>query len=284
MLLKVVYLLTCRTLGRAVLVFRSDRAKDAELPVLRHQNAVLCRHVGRMRYEPDDRAGSPALGRSLPRCARDPPGLAPQTGREEVQHEQSVLARPPADRPGVARLVVRLAKENPAWGHRRIHSELIKLGVTIAPSTVWEILFAAGIDPAPRRSGPTWRQFLCAQAAGIVAVDILHVDTVVLKRLYVLVFIEHGTRRMHLGGVTANPTGEWTVQQARNLALSLDERFADIKFLIRDRGIELYAPLPLCFPGHRHQDPAHRCSGPAHERGLRAPHRQPCAARSSTVS
>jgi hypothetical protein len=101
---------------------------------------------------------------------------------------------------------------------------------------VWEILRAAGIDPAPRRSDPTWRQFLHARAAGILAVDFLHVDTVLLRRLYVLVFIEHGTRRMHLGGVTANPTGQWTVQQARNLALSLEDRFEDIKFLIRDRG------------------------------------------------
>ena len=108
--------------------------------------------------------------------------------------------------------------------------------MTVAPSTVWEILHAAGIDPAPHRSDPTWRQFLHAQAAGILAVDFLHVDTVLRKRLYVLVFIEHGTRRMHLGGVTANPTGEWTVQQARDLALGLDERFAGIKFLIRDRG------------------------------------------------
>src|SRR5690242_5105302 len=110
-------------------------------------------------------------------------------------------------------------------GHRRIHGELAKLGVTVAPSTVSEILHAAGIDPAPRRSGPGWRQFLHAQAAGIVAVDFLHVDTVLLRRLHVLVFIEHGTRRMHLGGVTSSLAGEWTVQQARNLALSLDERF-----------------------------------------------------------
>ena len=143
--------------------------------------------------------------------------------------------RPPTI-PSVSRLVVRLAKENPLWGHRRIQGELTKLGVTVAPSTVWEILRAAGIDPAPRRSGPTWRQFLHAQAAGILAVDFLHVDTVLLRRLYVLVFIEHGTRRMHLGGVTASPTGDWTVQQARNLALTLGERFESIRFLIRDRG------------------------------------------------
>ena len=143
--------------------------------------------------------------------------------------------RPPAF-PGTARLVVRLAKENPPWGHRRIHGELTKLGIAVAPSTVWKILHAAGIDPAPRRAGPTWRQFLHTQAAGILAVDYLHVDTVLLKRLYILVFIEHGTRRMHLSGVTANPTGEWTAQQARNLGISLGERFEDIRFLIRDRG------------------------------------------------
>ena len=101
---------------------------------------------------------------------------------------------------------------------------------------MYEILRAAGIGPAPRRSGPTWRQFLHAQAAGILAVDFLHVDTVLLNRLYVLVFIERGTRRMHRGGVTAHPTGEWTVQQARNLSLSLGRQLEDMKFLIRDRG------------------------------------------------
>ncbi len=117
-----------------------------------------------------------------------------------------------------------------------VHGELTKLGVTVAPSTAYEILRAAGIDPAPRRAGPTWRQFLHAQAAGILAVDFVHVDTMLLTRLYVLVFIEHGTRRMHLAGVIAHPTGDWTVQQARNLALNLGERFEDFRFLIRDRG------------------------------------------------
>jgi putative transposase len=154
--------------------------------------------------------------------------------------------RPPTV-PSIARLVVRLAKENPLWGYRRIHGELTKLGLAVSPSTVWEILHAAGIDPAPRRSGPTWRQFLHAQAAGIVAVDFLHVGTVLLRRLYVLVFIEHGTRRMHLGGITANPTGEWTVQQARNLALTLDGRLEDFRFLIRDRGSNFTASFDAVF-------------------------------------
>jgi transposase len=116
--------------------------------------------------------------------------------------------RPPTVR-SIVRLVVRLAKENPLWGYRQIHGELAKPGVTISPSAVYEILRDAGIGPAPRRAGPTWRQFLHAQAAGILAVDFLHVDPMLLKRLYVLVFIEHGTCRMHLGGVTANPAGEW---------------------------------------------------------------------------
>ncbi len=119
--------------------------------------------------------------------------------------------------------------------------------MTVAPSTVREILRAAGIDPAPRRSGPTWRQFLAAQAAGILAVDFLHVDTVLLKRMYVLVFIEHGSRRMHLGGVTAHPTGDWTVQQARNLALTLGKRFENIKFLVRDRGSNFTASFNAVF-------------------------------------
>jgi putative transposase len=121
-------------------------------------------------------------------------------------------------------------------GYRRIHGELTKLGATVAPSTVYEILRSSGIDPAPRRDGPTWRQFLHAQAAGILAIDFLHADTALLDRLYVLIFTGHGTRRMHLGGVTAHPTGDWTVQQARNLAMNLGERFEDVRFLVRDRG------------------------------------------------
>src|ERR1019366_4872818 len=147
----------------------------------------------------------------------------------------------------IARVAIRLARENPLWGYRRIHGELAKPGATGAPPAVYEILRAAGIDPAPRRSGPTWRQFLHAQAAGILAVDFLHVDTVLLTRLYVLVFIEHGTRRMHLGGVTPHPTGAWTAQQAWNLAMTLDERFADFRFVIRDRGSNFTASFDAVF-------------------------------------
>jgi transposase InsO family protein len=244
-LLKIVYLLVRQVLGLAILMFRGDGAKEAELLVLRHENAVLRRYAGRVRYEPADRVWFAALARLLP-CGRWT-DIFPVTPATLVARHRKLAAgkydtssrhkpgRPPVVR-SIARLVVRLARENPLWGYRRIHGELTKPGVTVAPSTVREILRVAGIDPAPRRSGPTWRQFLHAQAAGILAVDFLHVDTVLLRRLYVLVFIEHGTRRMHLGGVTANPTGEWTVQQARNLALSPGERFQDIKFVIRDRG------------------------------------------------
>jgi putative transposase len=112
---------------------------------------------------------------------------------------------------------------------------LARLGYPIAASTVWEILHAAGIDPTPRRAGPSWRQFLAAPADAIIACDFLVVETVLLKRLYVLVFIEHGTRRQHLGGVTAHPTGAWAVQQARNLAMDLGDRLGTLRFLIHDR-------------------------------------------------
>jgi putative transposase len=255
-LLKIVYLLTCRVLGLAVLVFRGELAKDAELLVLRHENAVLRRHVGRVRFEAADRMWFAALARLLPR--RRWTEIFPVTPATLLAWHRKLVAkmydtssrrkpgRPPTVR-SIARLAVRLATENPSWGYRRIHGELTKLGLTVAPSTVWEILHAAGIDPAPRRSGPTWRQFLAAQATGILAVDFLHVDTVLLKRLYVLVFIEHGTRRMHLGGVTAHPTGGWTVQQARNLALTLDQQFEDIRFLIRDRGSNFTASFDAVF-------------------------------------
>ena len=255
MLLKIVYVLVRRLLSLAVLVFRGDRAKNAELLVLRHENAVLRRPVGRVRYEPADRVRLAALARLIPRTRWSdvfpvtPATLLARHRKLAAKKYDTSRQRAPGRPPAVRSIApCRPAGEGEsAVGHRRIHGELTKLGVRVAPSTVWEILRAAGIDPAPRRSGPTWRQFLHAQAAGILAVDFFHVDTVLLKRLYVLVFIEHGTRRMHLGGVTANPTSEWTVQQARNLSLTLGERFGDIKFLIRDRGSNFTASFDAVF-------------------------------------
>ncbi len=128
-----------------------------------------------------------------------------------------------------------MAAENPTWGHRRVQGELVRLGHRIAASTVWQILHDAGLDPAPGRSDPTWRQFLTVQARAVLAVDFLHVDTVLCRRIYALIAVEHGSRRAHLMGVTAHPTGAWTTQAARNLLMDLTDRATTIKFLLRDR-------------------------------------------------
>jgi putative transposase len=135
----------------------------------------------------------------------------------------------------VRELVVRLARENPAWGYRRIQGELVGLGVKLAASTVWAILKEAGIEPAPTRQGTSWAEFLRAQAASILECDFLTVDTLFLKRFYVLFFIELATRRVRLAGITTNPDGRWVTQQARNLLMQLDDEGIRPQFLIRDR-------------------------------------------------
>jgi putative transposase len=137
--------------------------------------------------------------------------------------------------------MLRLARENPTWGHRRIQGELAGLGYQTAASTVWKILHQAGVDPAPRRNGPTRRQFLTAQARSILACDVFTVDTVLLKRLYVLFFVELATRQVHVPGVTAHPTGAWVAQQARNLLMHLDEHIDRLRFLQRRRECNVVA-------------------------------------------
>ncbi|MFC9670024.1 integrase core domain-containing protein [Streptomyces sp. NPDC056949] len=223
-------------------VLRSRVAKDAEVLALRHENAVLRRQIARFRYEPADRIWLAALSRFVPR-ERWRQSFTVTSTTLLAWHRQLIARkwtftrhrRPgrPSTAPAVKQLVLRLARENSSWGAPRIQGELARLGYPIAPSTVWEILHEAGIDPAPQRSGPTWRQFLTAQAHGIIAADFL--DTISLKRLYALILIEHGTRRVHLAGVTVHPTAAWTVQQARNLAMAQGHRLESLRFLLRDR-------------------------------------------------
>ena len=141
---------------------------------------------------------------------------------------------PPARRPGA--LVLRLARENPEWGYCRIHGELAGLGVKVAGSTVWEILKASGIDPAPRRTGLAWSQFLRSQAEAILACDFFTAGLPGGTRAYVLAVMEHATRRIRILGVTLHPTGEWTAQQARNLLMDLSEQTQRVTFMIRNRG------------------------------------------------
>ena len=131
--------------------------------------------------------------------------------------------------------MVRLAKENPTWGYRRIHGELVGLGISLAPSSVWAILQRYDIEPSPTRSGPTWREFLGAQATTLLACDFFTVDTVLLRRLYVLFFIEHSSQKVYVTGVTASPTGHWVTQQARQPAWTIAESTIPARWLIRDR-------------------------------------------------
>ncbi len=153
------------------------------------------------------------------------PALAPRHRPPPLDRQvQARQDRRPATRRNIKALVLRLARENPGWGYRRIHGELAGLGVKIAASTVWEILKKAGMDPAPRRTAPTWPQFLRSQAEAILACDFFTADLLDGTQAYVLAVIEHATRRIRILGVTLHPTGEWTAQQARNLIMDLGEQ------------------------------------------------------------
>ena len=241
MAVRLLYLIFRQLVTWLSLLARSSRSKNAEILVLRHEVAVLRRQVSKPRLSWADRAVFAALSRLLSQAGRLHRIVTPATVLR--WHRDLVTRRwtQPRRRGGrstaseLRQLMLRLAWENPTWGYRRIHGELVGLGHQIAPSTVWSLLKRAGIDPAPRRSGPTWRQFLTAQAHSILATDFFCVDTVLLHRLYVLFVVEHATHRVHLLGITANPTGAWVAQQARNLLIDLDNRLAGFAFLIQDR-------------------------------------------------
>ena len=221
---------------------RQRTIREIEVVMLRHEVGVLRRQVARPALWPADRAVLAGLSRLLLAARRGRLFVQPETllrwHRDLVRQKWTYAHRRPG-RPGLpagtVSLVLRLANENPTWGYRRIHGELATMGVRLAPSSVWMILHRHGIEPTPRRSGPTWAEFLRAQATTLLACDFFTVDTVLLRRLYVLFFIELETRQVHLSGVTANPAGEWVIQQARNLSLDLTERSRSAKFLIRDR-------------------------------------------------
>jgi putative transposase len=237
-----VYLALRRSLELVMLCFRSAGATEIEILVLRHELAVLRRQHPRPHLQPADRALLAALSRLLPRIRWPIFLVRPETvlrwHRRMVArrwtYPSTSKGRPPAANE-VQQLVVRLARENPRWGYQRIHGELLHLGVRVSSSSIRRILRAHSVDPAPRRAATSWRSFLRQQATRLLAWDFFTVDTVLLRRVYVLFVIELASRQVHLAGVSAHPTGWWVAQQARNLMASLEDQGTVWKFLIRDR-------------------------------------------------
>jgi len=235
------YFVLRRILQLAALRFRSKEFKELEIVVLRHELAVLRRQVARPELRAADRIFLAAASRLLPRTSWRSFVVTPTTllrwHRRLVARRWTYpgrVGRPPIGGE-VRELVLRLARENPRWGYQRIVGELRGLGVAVSATTVRELLKNTGLGPASERAGLSWREFLRAQAHGMLAVDFFTVETVSLQRLYVLFFIELGSRRVHLAGCTTNPSGAWVTQQARQLAWVLAESSTPVRFLIRDR-------------------------------------------------
>jgi putative transposase len=236
--------LVVRLLTRVLVPPGADKAtKDLEILVLQQQLRVLRRTAGRPKFTPLDRVLLAAASRTLPRQRWTSLFLVtPQTllrwHRELVRHKWTYPntrkpGRPPLD-PEVVTLVLRMARENPRWGCVRISGELRKLGIRVSATTIRSLLRRGGLGPAPRRGGPTWMQFLKAQAEGIVACDLFTVETIWLKTLHVLFFIQLSTRQVTVAGVTARPDAAWVTQQARNATMDLNDRGVSISFLLRD--------------------------------------------------
>jgi transposase InsO family protein len=240
--------LAMRRLFRVLVGSSSVAALEVENAVLRHQLSVVRRTVKRPPLGRRDRLLLAVVSGYLPRDRWALFLVSPQTllrwhgelVRRKWSYRRRSPGRPPLD-PAVRELVLRLARENPRWGCVRIQGELRKLGVRVGATTIRSVLRRSGLGPAPRRGGPSWGEFLRAQAHGIVACDFFTVETVWLRTLYVLFFIEHGSRRVRLAGVTANPDGVWMRQQARNLAI--EEQLDEVRFVVHDRDAKFSGPF-----------------------------------------
>jgi len=261
MRLQFVFLLITRMTSWLRLSRREEAWKTAEILLLRHQFAVLQRQQPRRpNLDWADRALLTTLLAVIPKARRHglrllvTPDTILRWHRDIIRRRRaarSIRGRTgrPATRRNIRALILRLARENPGWGYRRIHGELAGLGVTVAASTVWEILKNAGIDPAPRRTAPAWSLFLRSQAEAIVACDFFTAALLDGTQAYVLAVIEHASRRIRILGVTLHPTGEWTAQQARNLIMDLGEQAHRVKFMIRDRGSDFTAAFDAVLAG-----------------------------------
>ncbi|MFI9274158.1 integrase core domain-containing protein [Kitasatospora sp. NPDC052896] len=247
MLLRLAYLTVTNAFAVLRLLSMSDRDKDVEILVLRHQLTVLERQLGadRVRFAPEDRALLATLLAPLTREVLRRLGLLVQPDtvlrwhRDLMKQRHARTCRP--KRPGrpptvrsIRVLVLRLVRENPSWGYRRVHGELATLGIKIAASTIWEILKAEGIDPTPNRSATTWADFLRSQADALLACDFIETVTLTGQRQFILAVIEHATRRVRVLGATAHPTAHWVGQVARNLVMDLEDTGATVNYLIRD--------------------------------------------------
>jgi transposase len=247
-LLRLAYLGVTNMVALLRLLPRNDHDKDTEILVLRHQLAVLHRQLGdqRVRFHPADRAIMAALLHRLPRPSLQRlrllvrPDTILRWHRDLLGRRHAARSRPhrrgrPRTLRSIRALVLRLARENDCWGYRRVHGELLTLGVKVAASTVWEILRKAGIDPSPNRTSTTWAAFLRSQAHALLAADFIETVTLTGTRMYILAVIEHATRRIRILGATAHPTAAWVTQAARNLAMDLHDAGSTARYLIRDR-------------------------------------------------